>query len=305
MENTPILIVNPVAGGGSAQRQIPVVRSELKKYIAGDVEILATTRQGEATSLAQNASVGGASLLIAMGGDGTINEVANGLLAAENPGCELGIINCGSGGGLAQTLGLPEKLADQLALIFETAAKPLDTGLVQFEDQAGKISTRFFVSECQIGFGGEVVSKVGMKHKKLGGTLAFGTVAVSCLFSYRGNQMTVGLDKQDPISENLLGIVIGNGSHCAGGMQLTPCARPDDGLLDVLRIREMPVLKRVSQFAKVYSGTHIHSSFFTLETARSISIESDIPVWVEMDGELIGKTPCKVEIHHQALRVRY
>jgi diacylglycerol kinase (ATP) len=267
-----------------------------------------TSCQGDATKLAGDAARKGSRLIIAMGGDGTVNEVINGLIQNRipvNDQCELGILNSGSGSGLAQTLGLPASVSDQLDVIFNSAAKPMDVGFVTYKDINDNSCERFFVSECQVGLGGSVVSRVGMKLKHFGGRIAFGTVALSHLFHYRASRMMMNHDQQQPESKKLIGITIGNGIYCAGGMTLTPDARTDDGLLDVLQIHEMNLFQRFLNFGKVYSGSHIHSPHFSISKVNEISIGSEQPVWIEADGELLGKTPCQVGIIPGAIKVRY
>lgn len=300
--------MNPVAGGGRGQALQTQIVAELDKKFPQGYELALTSEPGSAIQLAREAAKQGARLLIAMGGDGTINEVVNGLFDHQkplNPYCELGILNCGSGGGLAQTLGLPAGIADQLELICRAPAKPLDVGIVRFQNSNGEPAERLFVSECQGGIGGAVVSRVGMKHKRLGGTLAFGMVAISELLHYRATQMTTRVDGRVPQAKYRIGFTVGNGRFCAGGMQLTPGALPDDNWLDILQIDEMNLLNRLVNFSKVYSGRHIRSPFFTLQQAKTIEIDSDPPVWFETDGELIGKTPCRIGILPAAIRVRY
>jgi len=302
------IIFNPVAGGGKAKKMKSQLVREMERRFGKNYLLLETLGQGDAIIIAREAAKEGAGLIIAMGGDGTVNEVINGLLLNRKPvndQCELGILNSGSGSGLAQTLGLPASISDQLDVIFDSAAKPMDVGFVNYKDINDHSCERLFVSECQVGLGGSVVSHVGINLKHFGGRIAFGLVALSHLFHYRASQMTMINDQQKPESKKLIGITIGNGIYCAGGMTLTPCARTDDGLLDVLQIHEMSLLKRFMNFGKVYSGSHIHSPRFCIGQAKEITIGSEQPVWIEADGELLGKTPCKIGIIPGVIKVRY
>jgi diacylglycerol kinase (ATP) len=309
MKKTAVhIILNPVAGGGKAKKLKNQLVHELVRRFGKNHLFMETTRKGEAIIFAREAVERGAGLIIAVGGDGTINEVVNGLLLNRKPvndQCELGILNCGSGSGLAQTFRLPDSITDQLDVICNSTAKPLDLGFVNYIDNDNIPCERLFVSECQIGLGGSVVSRVGIKLKHFGGKIAFGSVALSHLFHYKASQMTMILDGHPSQLKKLIGVTIGNGIYCAGGMRLTPDARTDDGLLDVLQIHEMSLLKRIMNFGKVYSGNHIHSNHFSINQAKEISIESEQPVWIETDGELLGKTPCRIGVMPGAIRVRY
>jgi YegS/Rv2252/BmrU family lipid kinase len=301
------IILNPEAGGGKAKRILPL----LDKYKAGlvkqEVDLVVTRGPGDATRLARESVESGATLVIAAGGDGTINEVVNGML---NPclmkpsACQLGIIHCGTGGGISQTLGLPGNPAEQLEMLNNTSVRTVDAGYVIFRGHHKVSYTRFFLSELQVGIGGEVVEAVNSAYKKLGGTFAFGLVSVYKLLRCRsvGVKLTVNGTKDG--WQKLLGLTIGNGTHCAGGMQLTPQARNDDGLLDLLSIYEMNLAARLWNFSRVYSGHHLRSSKFNIEQAPAFTIESEKPLWIAADGELLGKTPCTVGIIPQAIEIR-
>lgn len=297
------IVANPVSGAGKGK----VVLQRLKMLLGNDSDhvVFETTHQGHGMLLAKLAVEAGADLIIAVGGDGTINEVVNGMFAAREPACDLGIVNCGSGAGVAQTLGLPVDVDGQLERIFHNTAKPYDVGKVSCVDENGVSIHRFFANECQAGISGAIVSKVGMAHKKLGGSLAFGLVSVLELLRYKATPMRVDLDGRLGVVQPMLGVVTGNGSYCAGGMQLTPGAHPADGQLDVLSIRDMNLYHRMHTFSQVYAGNHIRSGYYALQRAQTLTIVSDRPVWVETDGELIGKTPCSISILPGALRVRY
>ncbi len=302
------VIYNPIAGAGKAKAAWNLLQPELDKWCAETYTLLETTQKGDAIAFARRIAHGGGGLIIVVGGDGTINEVANGLLSAGEAAaarCELGIINAGSGGGLAQSLGLPADVSDQVALIFQQPAKPLDAGLTTCLDDQGNVVERYFVSECQAGIGGAVVSEVGLGRKRLGGSIGFGIGAVSQLIRYRAQETHIRLDDTTAVSRRMLGIVVGNGNYCAGGMQLTPGARTDDGFFTVLLIGQMNLLTRLYTFSKVYEGAHIRSPHYALQQARQIEMLSEMPVWVETDGELIGKTPCTIRMLPAALRVRY
>jgi diacylglycerol kinase (ATP) len=297
-----------MAGGGKAKKLKNDLLPVLEKKFGKDYRFTETSEKGDAINIAREAVKMGTGLIIAVGGDGTINEVINGILMNGSPvngRCELGILNSGSGSGMAQTLGLPVSVNEQLDLITMTKARPMDVGSVKYRDACNRPCERLFVSECQIGFGGDVVSRVGMKLKHFGGKIAFGSAALSNLFHYKASQMTISADQEPVEIKKMIGLVIGNGTRCAGGMRLTPGAMTDDGLLDVLQIHEMSLQKRFLNFPKVYSGNHIRSKYFSISQVKNISIDSQRPVRIETDGELLGYTPCEIGILPGAIRVRY
>ena len=307
MKSQVHIIYNPLAGAGSGKKAVQAI----SPFIAGsgwECRYVETRRSGDGTYLAQQAVESGAHLVIAVGGDGAIHEVANGLMLAKTAGagtCELAIVNCGTGAGFAQSLGLPTTYEDQIRWAFNRPAKPLDIGRLNGHDREGAPFTRYFVNECQAGISSAIVSNVGWGKKQLGGKLAFGLAAFEELFRYRAMPVQVTLDGQAVPMHALLGIVVGNGRYCAGGMQLTPTALPNDGLLDVLLIQEMNLAARISAFSKVYSGKHIHSPHIRLCKASHIEVRAEKNLWVETDGEIAGLAPFSIALEPAALLVRY
>ena len=311
MNSRPQVILNPTSGSGTGRRlQAAVEESVGARW--GKVDFSVTSRQGEATELARNAVARGANLIIACGGDGTVQEVVNGLLSA-GPGpleCELGIVNCGTGRGLADSLGLPETLEQQLDLIHGGEAVALDIGRAKYVDGQGQAAERLWVNECQLGIAGAVVERLeaakggDRTYKRLGGTLAFGLVAVKELVRLRCPELSVQLDDAKPIAGRFLGIMVGNGPKCGGGMRLTPDASPDDGLLDVVLVREMSVPRRLWVFPKIYRGMHTGVEGISSHRCRRITVSGPGRTTVEADGELLGVPPCFIEVLPSALRVR-
>jgi diacylglycerol kinase (ATP) len=308
MKKRTHIILNPLAGGGKGRQFCKCLIPELEKRFGKDYLIKETSRQGDAIIFAREAVESNAGIIVAAGGDGTVNEVVNGILTAGRSftnNADLGILNCGSGGGLAQTLRLPDSVSDQLDLICESKSQPFDVGFVIYLDKNKNSCERYFVSECQAGIGGSVVSQVGMKLKHFGGTIAFGLVALSHLVHYKVSEMRLQLDAKTSATKKMIGVTIGNGIYCAGGMQLTPNALTNDGQLDLLGIHEMNLMTRFLNFGKVYSGNHVNSKYFSLTQAKEIYIDSGPSVWIEADGELLGRTPCRIGVVPGAIRVRY
>jgi YegS/Rv2252/BmrU family lipid kinase len=306
-EKTVYTIVNPIAGGGRTGMLIPKLLAELEKRFGSDF-IMRTTRQPlEATDITRESILAGAKLVIVMGGDGTVQEAVNGFFKDRkliNPDCELGILNYGTGKGLQQSLDLPLLLENQLDFIADSKANPIDIGCVRYFDEKGRKYERLFINECQLGIGGNVVTGVSMKHKYFGGTIAFGSVAVKEALIYKAINLNVKFDDMQVISGDLIGVVAGNGAFCAGGMRLTPDAVPNDGQFDILLIHDMSILNRIWNFARIYSGKHIKSKYFTLRRSKSLVIDSSEPVLIEADGELLGRIPCEISLLPSVLKVK-
>ena len=180
----------------------------------------------------------------------------------------------------------------------------MDLGYITFRDSAGKRVNRLFVNECQIGIGNEVASSVGKKSKILGGKISFGLAATFLAMFMKPLNLEIGYDNGSLSEYKLIGLVIGNGTECAGGMKLTPDAKLNDGLFDVLSIKDMTVGQRMLNLSKVYSGTHVFSPHFTVKRCKKLEIRSDNEVSAESDGEVLGIAPFDIEILPSAIKIK-
>jgi diacylglycerol kinase (ATP) len=300
------VILNPTAGSGRAGRMMPKIMEEMQRRFGEDVALHVTRRPLDATRIAKQAVLEGAKKIVVVGGDGTLNETVNGFFDNGKwitPSCELGVVDCGTGRGFAQSLKLPKTLCGQLDLIQRGRCTAVDVGMVILRNGRGEKVERLFISECQVGIGGAVVDCVKCMPKRLGGTAAFGLAALITALRHRSSAVTIFSDGHGTAIHDLLGLAIGNGSCCGGGMRLTPHASPTDGRFDVLLIHGMGIYDRLIHFPKIYSGRHVDSHRFTVEHCRHIRITAVNPLSVAADGERLGETPCEVAILPVALKV--
>jgi YegS/Rv2252/BmrU family lipid kinase len=301
------VIVNPASAGGRTRSRWSEISNLLDGHLRGKHSVVFTNAPLEATKLATAAIECGCKLIIAVGGDGTIQEVINGFFDNGKPingECELGIISSGTGHGFAQSLGLPRLLERQVGVICGGKTKRIDVGKVFFHTEHGHPSCRYFINECQLGIGGAVVKRVSQNHKILGGMLGFGLGTVETVFNHPNQMMTIHSGTREIVKGQFTGIVIGNGEFTGGGMNLVPGARVDDRVLDVLLMEDLSLAQRLRGFAKIYSGKHIDLPSFSCFSTKSMTITSIENVLVEADGELLGTTPCRVEILPSVLPVR-
>jgi YegS/Rv2252/BmrU family lipid kinase len=300
-------IVNPVSGGGRTSKIFTKLLPDIRKLFGENYQVHITKQPGDATSYAREISGPADDLIVAVGGDGTVQEVVNGIFnGRSSPArtCELGIINTGTGRGLIKSLNLPTSPVEQLRQVVRLPGRKVDIGSITYRDGCNESRARYFLNECQAGIGGTVVKGVSTNHKLLGGTLAFGSVAATQAIGYKARDFRVWTDGTKVECSRLIGIVIGNGAHCAGGMQLTPNARPNDGILDVLLIHDMNPFRRLLNFSRIYSGNHIRSKYFTCQCCRKIRVDAAEPVLVEADGELLGTVPFTIEVLPARIRIR-
>ena len=302
-----IVIINPASSAGRTGRRQREILAAVESHFGRGFSLFVTKRPKDATFSAREASLRGIELVIAVGGDGTIQEVVNGLMEAarttdRRP--QLGIINAGTGHGFAQSLGLPAGLDAQCAGIASGSIRRIDIGRATFSDGAGRPVERYFINECQAGIGGRVVEKVQAGHKKLGGFLGFGLATLTTALSYPNRSIKFSLDDGPERSGTFIGIVAANGHAMAGGMKLAPRASVEDGELDIVFMYGQTLAERLRNFPKIYSGTHLESPKFGYLRGRSLSLASEDRVSFEADGEPFGHLPCRIEVVPTALEVR-
>jgi len=301
------VILNPASSAGRTGRRQAEILAAIERHLGKAFSLFVTKRPHEATSFARKASLSGAGIIIAVGGDGTIQEVVNGLMEAGSDLArrpQLGIINAGTGHGFAQSLGLPAGLDGQCAAIASGTVRRVDIGRASFTNGRGRRLERYFVNECQAGIGGRVVEKVQTGHKKLGGSLAFGLATLTAALSYPNRPIRYSVDDGPEDEGRFVGIVAANGSAMAGGMRLAPQATVEDGRLDIVFMHGQTLPERLRNFPKIYSGTHLGSPKFSCRRGRSLSLASAESVSFEADGEMFGHLPCRIDVLPSALELR-
>lgn len=285
-------VVNQNAGKGKGEKVLRLLKAHLAKEML-DAEILLTQKPGHATELACNAP---SEIVVAVGGDGTINEVANGLVGSNKI---LGIIPAGSGNDFVKSLEIPTDFFAALAKLIAEKTNKIDCATVecirwQDETHAGSSNKRYFVNGVGIGFDAAVADRTN-QIRYLNGTAVYILAVFQTLGKYKSPHFKIQIDSQFEQSHNLL-IAIGNGRCVGGGFYLTPDAKVDDGFLDVCLIDEMPVLKILSLMPKVMQGKHEDFPEVKMTRAREISVKAEQPFFVHADGEIVGKNVNEVSI---------
>jgi diacylglycerol kinase (ATP) len=308
MQPQPHIIINPASAGGRTRARMESIIEMLTSHLRERPVVHVTEKPLEGIHMAASAVSNGARLLIIVGGDGTIHEVVNGLFSnghLRNPQCDIGIISSGSGCGFAQSLSLPFSLDDQVECIVSGTSRQVDVGKVTFKNPEGRNDSRYFINECQVGLGAEVVRRVQSGHKKLGGRLAFALGALQTIFTHKNKRMRVVVDEKTIIDDELTGITVGNGAFMGGGMNLVPGAHLDDGVFDILVMHRLSLLLRLLSFPFIYSGNHTRLKRFSIHRGRMIQIVSEHSLLVAADGELLGTTPCSIKLLPSVLPVRF
>ena len=304
------IVFNPAAAGGRAGENKSKIISELNHQLGNSFDVSETHSNNDATRITIDAISAGYNVIIAVGGDGTLNQVVNGFLQTgsykehqtgsyKEHQTRLGVISFGTGQGFAQSIGLPKDLTSQIAVIKNDASKLTDVGKICFGE--GQQPT-YFLNEFQLGIGGTLCRDISPDTKRKLGKFAFGFEAVKNLLSYEAKEIKMTIN-QSSLTEKAIGVVIANGSYTGGGMRLTPAALLDDGLFDVLVIRDMPLLDRLHGFSQIYSGRHIGMQAFKLLKTKEIRFAFGNGLPAEADGEPMFNKCISAEVIPSALRV--
>ena len=304
MYSQATIIANPRAGAGRVLRLSAEILREARKW-AKAVEFFWTRAEGDGIELAKKAVVKGSELIISLGGDGTVNEVVNGLVVGRREtgrDCVLGIIPVGTSCALAKQLGISRGLP-AVKLMAKGATKTIDLMRLRWLTRCRDRKERFATTIAHFGFGGAVARMVGSTLKELGGFLAFAVGATFQLFRYRGEPMLIEVDQKHAAQPKVFSAIVANTQWEGGGMRVAPEARPDDGVLDIIVVEDVPLLSRLKSFPKVYKGTHVGLPFVTSWMGRKVMVKGERVLPFEFDGEWAECRECFVEVVPAALKV--
>jgi diacylglycerol kinase (ATP) len=284
------VIVNPTAGANSTHRKWPGISSLLKKVgLAFDYQF--TEGKGHAIELARTAVEKGYKCLVAVGGDGTIHEVANGILQKGSADLtSLGIICTGTGSDLSRSIGISHDYDQACRNLANPKEITIDIGLVQYHKK-GRNLQRYFVNSAGIGFDATVVDATEKLPKYFGGTIPYLTGLIRSFLFYRNKEVTFKIGDQPAQRARILSLVVANGRYFGGGMQIAPEAKLNDSLLDMIVLGNFGKIELLKNLKKVYSGTHLTHPKVKLVKDSRIVIESAQKFLLHADGELLGEGP--------------
>lgn len=286
-----VAIVNPVAGRGKCARLWP----EIKDYLVElglSFEVRFTEQKGDATRLAAEASAGGATALLAVGGDGTLNEVINGNLERQ---LTVGVVPAGSGNDFVRSFGLkPHDWQGACRLIAAGNIQPMDLG---------QINGRHFVNVAGVGFDAAVANCANMWAKKrFPDSLAYIAALLRTLVEFKPTEVTIELD--DHTFRGMAWLVaVANAQYFGGGMWVAPQARLDDGLFDVCILGELSKPGLLRAFPSVFSGQHLQHPAIHYYRSRTVKVSARDSLLVQADGELIGHTPQSFRLHPHRMMI--
>jgi len=291
IEMKTLCIINPVAGKGRAIQAWRSVQGELRQ-IYSKLDLEYTSCAGDATLVAREAVNKGYQLVIVFGGDGTLNEVVNGLAGSDTA---LAIVPSGSGNDFARSLGLSKDPKQAIATIAVSKKKRLDLG---------RFAGRYFLNMGGLGFDADVAHRINGK-RLLRGQLAYLIAVLQALGAYDSYRVELRIDDQK-LEEETIMVSVGNGQYAGGGFRLLPHASLEDGLLDIMVVRKTSRLDIISTLPALYKGTHLGHPKCSFYRGREVNInllEPNKKVFAQVDGQEFQEFPLEFGIIPGALQV--
>jgi diacylglycerol kinase (ATP) len=315
MSYLPLVIVNPASASGGTGSAWVGLASDLRNHF-GAFNCAFTKGTGDGRLLALAAAQEGRRLIIACGGDGTISEVANGILESGTD-AELGVLPSGTGGDFRRTLGIPAGGASAACALRTGTTRRVDVGRVSYFSHKGERETKYFVGVASFGMSGQIIARVkengsrwlsATGYRWLGGKISFASATLQTTLSSRNTPLLIKLDKKPERRLTVANLCVANARYFGGGMKIAPEANMKDGMLDVVAIGDLGPLEILANAHQLYLGTHlgmtkVHHAHARRVTARPA--EKDAMVAIEVDGELPGFLPATLEIVPDALNVRW
>lgn len=302
------VIVNPESNKGRTKRRWKQIKEALKTFLK-EFRYEFTEKPFQAIEISRSAIKEGTELIVGVGGDGTINEIANGFYENEkiiNPETVLGIVPSGTGCDLMRSLNIPLNLKNALRVITQAPSSWIDIGKVKFKSNDGLDQKRFFLNVADFGIGGEVVKKVNENRMKRKASSYFRCL-LSTFMAYKNKKVKIKIDGNElPIDEYLVG-TISNGKIFGKGMKIAPQAKLDDGFFDVVLVKGMKFLEFFRNVWKIYAGSHLSHPKISLIRGRKIEAYPEAnkeDVLIELDGEQLGKLPAIFEVVYRKLLVK-
>jgi diacylglycerol kinase (ATP) len=294
------IVLNPVAGvGGTLNRARRRAELAMDLLVAEQIEpeILITERAGHAADLARGAVERGARIVVAWGGDGTVNEVATSLVGTD---AALAVIPAGSGNGLARMLGMPSNGAQAIGRILNGADRAIDVGV---------IDGHVFVNVAGVGFDAHIARAFATIGRARRGLVKYGVIVVRELWGHQSAAYTVALDPVDPHSPSTVHraflLTFANGRQWGNGAVIAPLAELDDGALDAVVVEDRGRAAVLRSIPRLFTGSIARTPGVSISRIQTAIVAADEPLLFHVDGEPhVGGTSIRVSVRARALRLR-
>jgi YegS/Rv2252/BmrU family lipid kinase len=300
-----VLVVNPRSQGGRLGKRWKDIADTIGRAFPFDE--LITERPHDATRLTREALRGGAERVVAIGGDGTINEVVNGFFDDRGqpiaPEASFAVIPFGTGGDFRRTVNLPTEIADAARVIAANHRRKIDVGRLEFTTPGGTRAARMFANIASFGVSGVVDRLVNESSKRLG-RLSFALATARATWSYTNQRVQLVFDGSDRVEATINTVAIANGRYFGGSMMVAPHAELDDGQFDVIAMGDFGFADLLKSGRRLYQGTHLAMDKVTARRARVVEAEPIDPgavIELDIDGENPGRLPARFELVPAAL----
>jgi YegS/Rv2252/BmrU family lipid kinase len=308
MPLSTLVVVNPMSAGGRTGRQWAEIREALTAAgVAFDYRL--TSAPTEATEFTRAALRTGCERVVAVGGDGTLNEVVNGFFDGTThdriaPSAVLGLIPSGTGGDFRRSVGIPVAPASGAALLARGDVRTCDVGRIDFANDAGGPRVHHFINIADCGIGGDVAMRVNRSRKVAGGKVTFLLASVAALLRFRNRLVRIEVDGK-AVEQRVQNVVVANGRYFGGSMLVAPDADVADGLLDVIILGDIPRRRAIMDMRHVYDGTHIGRPWVTVLRTERVSVTplEDDPLLFDIEGEQVGQAPATLTCLPAAIRL--
>jgi diacylglycerol kinase (ATP) len=307
----PLVIVNPKSASGSTRENWAATAADLRAHF-GPFTVAFTKGPGDGIELARRAAETGREFIIACGGDGTINEVANGILQSGSD-AEIGVLPSGTGGDFRRTIGMPQTNREAAAALRDGETRRIDAGRVTFHDHDGNEVSRYFLNVSSAGLAATIVKRVKsakifdwLPVESMRGRANFAVSTLREVLDLEPATVKVRIDGGEEHSLQTIAFCVANSRYFGGGMMIAPDAKVNDGLLDIVNVGDIGTLKVLLNAWSLYRGTHHRLDEVKSTLARLVEVSpmGDETVLIETDGELPGRLPAVYEVVPAAMRVR-
>ena len=308
----PLVIVNPHSAGGKTGESWAALASDLRAHF-GPFKVAFTKASGDGITLAQNAAESGRKFIIACGGDGTINEVANGILLSGRD-AELGVLPSGTGGDFRRSIEMPDEPREAARALRTGKTRTIDVGKVTFQTAHGNTDSRYFLNISSFGLAVSIIRRIKngnplewLPIDAVRGPAGFALSSLQEVIGLNTKKVRVKIDDGEERPLTTVNFCVANARYFGGGMMIAPDAKLHDGHFDVINIGDMKSLKIIRNLHQLYRGTHLSLNEVKAKSAKRVEARPFDPaeeIFIEVDGELPGKLPATFEIIPAALKLR-
>lgn len=271
-----LFILNPIAGGGKAEKLIPIIEEFMNKH-KKSYNIILTTKPKEAIDIAK-VNIDNYEIIVAVGGDGTINEVAKGIISTGKG--TLGIVAGGTGNDMVKSLGISTNPEKSLETIIKGFRKEIDIG---------KINNASFLNIASLGFDAEVIVNHSKFKGRVKGKLVYILSVIYTLFNYRDKRLEIEIDGER-LEEDIMLLAVGNGRYYGGGMKILPSAKTNDGYLHICIISGISKIMTLYLFPTLFKGNHInYKKYVKIYKGKNIKVGSKEELYLNIDGDSFPK----------------